>query len=569
MKQNAETQQGQLLETLEQRTAQLRRESKEATFDAYLQLTTKQLEEHRHRLETLSLDVERNYEIYRKRMQQAERPAVSVSGLLAKEPKTSAQGESVSTEYKIGVGIFGVVGVLFMVAAFMMFGISYLQGNAGFFITTGTVFLVNIVLFLIPKKRGRQVAGLMQLTGNTVITWILAMMTVAKGIEGGLILFYVISAVVVANLLFRQLKKDAISTTLFAVCISSLGILYLFLNSSEKGNMAAFGILVLVCICFFMLEQGSGFQWIQYWYLCLMIPAYAAFGFGDTKSRYSLPLLVGILGVFTITKLFSRVKLLRISELVITVATALFGLWYYTGPYGIYVLAAFMLSAFALYRDKMFYQIVITLMGIAYFACHPFLIELTEGIAHYEIFLAGTISVLLVCMLLFNLVKPWCAKGVTVYNYCCLSCMGLLYLTAFLCTNNIVYSILTLAGMITIIVTFRERFGIRTSHRTLFLLLFLVYMVFLLRIQTPFGTSILLMGIAAFGIVAGFLARKKDSRIFGLTLSVFVCLKVICYDFIELAIKERILLFLIVGMIALGIALIYIVLEKRIAKTQG
>lgn len=573
MKQKKEQGPEGLLETLEKRLEILQHESKEAQFDTYLEKTKEQLAEQKLKLGVLGSDIERNYGIYQKRMEQAKVPASSVynssDGNQTVAPVqpfgNAAAPEQTSTEFKIGAGVLGVVGVLFIIAAFMIFGTSYLQGSAGFLITAGVVFLANVVLLLIPVKRGRQVSHLVQLAGNTVITWILALVTTSEGIENNLILFYVISSVIVANMVFRRLKKNAVSVTLFTTVIGALGFLYLFISSRTERTLAAFGILAMVCLCFFLLEHATSYKWIQYWYLCLMIIGYTAVGFGSGQGRFPLPFMTGILTVFVMTKLLSRVPLLRISEIITTVLTAFCGLWYYGGPYGIYFLAAFLLSVLALHRDKMFYQIVITVMGAAYFIRHPFLIELTEGIWHYEIFLAGTVSILLLCMLLFNLVKPWRQKGTVIYNYCCLSCMALLYLTAFLCSNYVIYSILTVAGILTILVVLRDSFGIHTRLNYLFLTFFLIYMVFLFRIRIPFQTSILLMCIAVFSIIIGFVLKRRGSRLSGLAICVFVSLKVVFFDFIGLPALERIWLFLIVGITALVIAVVYILLEKRIA----
>lgn len=572
MKQMKQQQPVGIVESMEKRLAALRQESVEIQFNAYLEKTARQLEKQKQELEVLEQDIERNYAVYQKRMKE---PAGTIRTTETTGIKTENTfqphkdvPEQISMEFKVGAGIFSVVGALFIIAAFMMFGTIYLQGSAGFLITAGVVFLANVALLLIPIKRGRNVANVVQLVGNTVITWILALVTASEGIENSLILFYVISSVIIANMLFRRLKKNAVNVTVYTTGIGALGILFLFLSSRTEGTLAAFGILLMVSLCFFFLEHGGICQWIQYWYACLMIIGYTAVGFGPGQGKYPIPFLVGILIVFAGAKLLSRITALRISEMLITLATACCALWYYGGPYGIYFLAAFLLSILALYRDKLFYQIVITLMSASYFVWHPFLIEFTGNIRHYDIFVAGVVSTLLIGMLLFNLVKPWRAQGIVVYNYCCLGCMGLLYLTAFLCTNYIAYSILAVAGILTILVVLREKFGVRTKFNLLFLILFLVYMVFLFRIQIPFQTSILLMGIAIFSVGAGFAVRRKSSRLCGLALSVFVCLKVVFYDFIEIPAQERILVFFIVGMIALAIGVIYILLEKRIAESK-
>ena len=46
-------------------------------------------------------------------------------------------------------------------------------------------------------------------------------------------------------------------------------------------------------------------------------------------------------------------------------------------------------------------------------------------------------------------------------------------------------------------------------------------------------------------------------------LAVFVCVKLVLYDFREVETMYRVLVFLVVGVLALGISFIYILLEKN------
>lgn len=55
----------------------------------------------------------------------------------------------------------------------------------------------------------------------------------------------------------------------------------------------------------------------------------------------------------------------------------------------------------------------------------------------------------------------------------------------------------------------------------------------------------------------------RTERVSGLVLAVFVCLKLIFYDFREVEVMYRMLVFLVVGVIALMISYIYVKLEKK------
>ena len=76
------------------------------------------------------------------------------------------------------------------------------------------------------------------------------------------------------------------------------------------------------------------------------------------------------------------------------------------------------------------------------------------------------------------------------------------------------------------------------------------------------------MVLAILAIVAGFVRCQMPLRIFGLCLSLFACAKVVLYDFWDLELLEKSLLFLGVGLIAIAIALVYAVLEHQQKKKR-
>ena len=97
-----------------------------------------------------------------------------------------------------------------------------------------------------------------------------------------------------------------------------------------------------------------------------------------------------------------------------------------------------------------------------------------------------------------------------------------------------------------------------------------VLTVEVLSIPTDFAfmVSLFLMVLAILAIVAGFVRCQMPLRIFGLCLSLFACAKVVLYDFWDLELLEKSLLFLGVGLIAIAIALVYAVLEHQQKKKR-
>ena len=88
-------------------------------------------------------------------------------------------------------------------------------------------------------------------------------------------------------------------------------------------------------------------------------------------------------------------------------------------------------------------------------------------------------------------------------------------------------------------------------------------MAFIVKTQLPVINSILMMLVALISVAAGFVEKKKNIRIYGLVLSILVCGKIVLYDFMSVPTLQKMLLFFAVGVIALLIAGIYIVLEKK------
>ena len=101
------------------------------------------------------------------------------------------------------------------------------------------------------------------------------------------------------------------------------------------------------------------------------------------------------------------------------------------------------------------------------------------------------------------------------------------------------------------------------KHRELILVIFLTYMALIVKTNIPVINSILIMLIALVSVTAGFVKKDKPVRIYGLVLSLCTCGKIALYDYWGAPILQKTILFFVVGVIALVIAGIYIILEKK------
>lgn len=137
-----------------------------------------------------------------------------------------------------------------------------------------------------------------------------------------------------------------------------------------------------------------------------------------------------------------------------------------------------------------------------------------------------------------------------------------------MCDSYIFSSIMMVLGTISIIVIFRERYKMKLPRKQLFLAGFLVCYSLTEHYESPVIASILLMIVALLCVGGGFKLHDKAERICGLVLALFVCIKLVVYDFREVDIFYKMIVFLVVGAIALLISFIYIQLEKTMERQE-
>jgi hypothetical protein len=74
------------------------------------------------------------------------------------------------------------------------------------------------------------------------------------------------------------------------------------------------------------------------------------------------------------------------------------------------------------------------------------------------------------------------------------------------------------------------------------------------------------MAVALICVALGFLMKQKSVRIYGLVLSMFVCVKLVFFDVADAASLVKTIMYFVVGILALVIAGVYIVAEMLVNK---
>lgn len=450
--------------------------------------------------------------------------------------------------------------------------------NARFAGTSVILLAVNLMTVFLPVKKYRNAVHITHLISNTVFTMLFALLS-AFSVRFELILFFLLASLLVQGLVFYSLERPRIlkqgaadSTTagnitayvattmlliLQFIVTRHVTVQFIYESYFEESGWILhlmMGILFLICLFLFVLFRKSKLKWIQYWMFCFA--AFSVYGLAEKKDSNFVLQTGVVLGIFILSKLLSRVRILRVSEMVITCVTAFEALFFFGQDdltYAICFLGAFLLSMIALYEWKSAYEEIFILVFEA-FVVMNFRNDLTIAIMTGILFL-GILS--------FNSLDFFRGKHIKIWNYVNLGLMGCLYLAAAFYNNMISCILLLVLGCAFIILTFRDKFGMNFKWKHFILVIFLCYMTIIWEIPVPIYRSIILMVIAIGAVISGFALREKKLRVTGLVLTLTVCAKIALYDFRGAASVEKMILFLVVGLIALAISGIYIALEKK------
>lgn len=717
------------LENIQAKINRMRQESVDIRFTQYLAQAQARLEQNVRDAQLLSSEIDKNYQIYQNLHRpapvwQPERPQVPQGAYVPQPASQSAYipsqaPQSVyipqqvpqpayippqnygmppvkkkgSLEFQVGAGLFCVIGILFILAAFVMMGITYMSGmvkgmslylmaaaiivlselllrrkmeklslgitglgicclyastllnmfylhnfgslvamgvtmaitvlailigrkkdsgmikvisfigcyisfmpvarfgsNAEFITVAGMLLLVNVMTLCLPVKRGRTAVHVTHMISNMIFTLMTVPTVGSSLLDGRLVLVYILSNVFVLGLIFVQMEKDVerkrqsgeycddawiialygftlfMESVAYAWCVMSRLISYDYVRTEEIPEywmhimVGAYGLAALVL---FVMMRKSKLKWIQYYAVAAMV-FLCYVGRGDRTD-----VTVSVLAVFLVSKLLARVRALKISEIVITFCTAFVGMVLFTTSllngsewYSHAFAAAFLLSVFALYHYKPLHQAVITFMLTAYLTVQ---VSALLPAPATDLIPALNVGMLFVLLLVFNHVKWWRGRLQKIYNYGNLGYMLFWCFASMSSPSPLNCAILAVLGTAVVVLAFQPLFGMDFRWKYLFMVMFWTYMAVISDAGVSLVTSSILMAVAIGSVIIGFALKRKAVRIYGLALSILVCMKVLFLDFMGTPLREKMLLFLIIGVIILAISCIYIILEKKMS----
>lgn len=648
-------------------------ESKDPAYDQYLAQMIRDLNSGRATPWQVEKEAQRSYQQYKQRMIQQE--MAQIHALHRQQALENTKPER-NMEFKVGVHIFGFLGAVFILAAFVIFGFHFLYGLAQGLclygiavifvllsellvsrkfpafsriltgIGIGGLYAANIVnflvlhtmngmaalvvalfiaagAFLISKKRESAAMRIISLAGcyisfltvkgfetefeflvstlllftintfsifirnqkhqvvidsihiflNLWITMILAGGARTEEVSPAYMVLFVLAAFAFGNILCikRQAEKDNIVFVFSCITNGIYLLLFVWIGTlppqMAQPRMALFIHLLIevlaaaVCAVFFLLwNKEDERKWVEIYYVAgvwLLLSAYA---------QYPLERIIVPLAVFFLVKIFARRRTMRALDCIVTVWIGLQGVLWTDEWYCWLFAAALMLSLFRVREFFIFHELVITfsILTIWWSQCNFYLynqFNFDKGWL-YPVSAGG----LLLLFLLFNHL-PWLKdKDQKPYNIVNVIFMSMYYLGVWLCNSYVFSSIMMALGTVSIIIIFRERYKMKLPGKQLFLAGFLVYFSLTGHFESPVIVSILLMIVALACVGGGFKLNDKAERICGLVLALFVCIKLVVYDFREVDLFYKMIVFFVVGAIALIISFIYIQLEKTIER---
>ena len=435
----------------------------------------------------------------------------------------------------------------------------------------GIILLINILCVVMPMRKYNSAFHCVHMGTNMLFAMMMNGRLKACGISVeyrlvlllGLVL--IMQLVLIAQMRFQRKEEaagnrvDSSNVKTFywvgAVVYSLMlcGILW-FAEGSELIRYGSIVAVVIICIGTMIALWKYPVKWYPYYLLnlvCLHI-CYASDNIWEP--------IICLTVLLVIAKILSlwRIPALKFCDAFITTLTCVFllGTADEKAVYVYVLLAGVVLSVFFISQWQTYFELLLT------YTLGFFVVIQMEGILQLPAF----VGLLFVGLLLFNNVPRFRGKNIVAYN-------GLVLageIVCFLLLNNpvyrnayITYLCMLVFGLATIVLTFQKKYHMDFKGKHLILAAFLTYMAFIVRTSFPVINSILLMLIALVCVGIGFYAKEKSVRIYGLVLSLLVCGKIVLYDYRGTATLQKTVLFLVVGVIALIIAGIYIILEKK------
>lgn len=444
------------------------------------------------------------------------------------------------------------------------------ETELSFFVLTIILFIVNVAGVLFPNQSRAAAILAVHAALNVIFTGALLIIAGLDHVQATYLAALLLSSFIFMEIMaFVNRKREKDNEIFTITCIGSGFLLFMmFLLETVTGEqlvgliMAA--VTAAVSMLFFLLwEKEDERKWAQVYFaagLFLLIGA-----FSDHPIEQTIT--VGV--IFLIARIGNRQKQLTALEAIAAVAVGLTGIGLSGSVYAYILAALLVLLSFRINKLHVFHEIVTTasVLMIWFLKCewHRLYNWGIDGKWFYPI----AVLLLMLLFLLFHHLPGLRDKKQEVYNIVSLCFIGISCLLPLFEGHLWIRIAIMAAGTLAAFLLLRKRYGLYWKGNTLLWAGFFSLYSITGNFGSPVVSSILIMAAAFFLVGIGFRHKEKMERITGLVLAAMVCLKLVLYDFREVELLYRMIVFLIVGVMALGISFLYMFLEKKMAQKKA
>lgn len=578
---------------LQQRMIRLKQESRDIQFSAYLDTLWDEVQLAEHSVSRLERLLEQNYQLYQRKMAAQQsvvpqaQPAVTyaqqnVPQQNVSQPQPTApcaqpiqpqpaaqytqqptvpytqpdvqQNAPQSVEFKVGTVILSVLGIAFLLIAFVTFGLNYLSSALQGIFLYGIAAAVLLFSELFLSKRVEKFSycitglGISGIYITTILndrylkvfpTWAALLVTVAvtafffylsRKKDSGLIRIICLIGCYISLALIPDLESEFsfLLPAAFILLVNLAGV-YCPVGKRRLATdvvqyLCSSALIIDLCV---LQEAADLPMWMPFILICSQILTLHLL-YHRTKEETGYRILY-----FTIHSV----------SLLCLLYTGCDTKWMHLSVLGVIVLYAALTAL--LWKKK------IRFAPYLYAALYCILVYLFSGEAFWTT---------LFCLVVFALNKGLCRScrefPVPDAVYTMLAAIGVCCFTRSGEAQFLGYVFAATILLSCIFVNKYKKYHIYTS-------LTFAWLFLLTEGLKPFLCSILICALAAVTIGIGFYIKDKAIRIYGLALMIFVALKLVVYDFYTSPTLMKILVFLIVGLLILGVSFLYIYLEKK------
>lgn len=444
------------------------------------------------------------------------------------------------------------------------------ETELSFFVLTIILFIVNVAGVLFPNQSRAAAILAVHAALNVIFTGALLIIAGLDHVQATYLAALLLSSFIFMEIMaFVNRKREKDNEIFTITCIGSGFLLFMmFLLETVTGEqlvgliMAA--VTAAVSMLFFLLwEKEDERKWAQVYFaagLFLLIGA-----FSDHPIEQTIT--VGV--IFLIARIGNRQRQLTALEAIAAVAVGLTGIGLSGSVYAYILAALLVLLSFRINKLYVFHEIVTTasVLVIWFLKCEWF--RLYNWGMDGKWFYPVAVLLLMLLFLLFHHLQGLRDKKQEVYNIVSLCFIGIFCLLPLFEGHLWTRIAIMAAGTLAAFLLLRKRYGLYWKGNTLLWAGFFSLYSITGNFGSPVVSSILIMAAAFFLVGIGFRHKEKMERITGLVLAALVCLKLVLYDFREAELLYRMIVFLIVGVMALGISFLYMFLEKKMAQKKA